>query len=32
MKLERDRNMLKTSLLKMEKNNDENKQAMARKD
>ena len=25
MKLERDRNMLKTSLLKMEKNNDENR-------
>lgn len=32
MKLERDRNMLKTQLLKMEKNNEENRQALARKD
>ena len=32
MKLERDRNMLKNSLMKMEKNNEENKQALARKD
>jgi hypothetical protein len=30
MKLERDRNMLKTSLVKMEKNNEENVAAMNR--
>jgi len=32
MKLERDRNMLKTALIKMEKNNEENKNTLLRKE
>jgi len=32
MKLERDRNMLKTALIKMEKNNEENRNNLMRKE
>jgi len=32
MKLERDRNMLKTALIKMEKNNEENRNNLIRKE